>query len=262
MKKRVLNSKTSQITIFVIVAIIIVASIVLVFSISSRPGAGISVDNPVSISKYISQCSGAALIGAEKELIKHSGFLDYGSNYMMFNGSKVVFLCYTQEELCINNHPMLVSEMQKQIALYVTPKMEKCFEDVKNRLSKYDYKEEPMTLSIIIKPKNIIININKTIVYTYNEQTKRLEIFPNSINSPMFEFAQLTSDIIGQEVTCDCSNEACNADIRLLNLYNREFRVDKPILNYLHEEVYSITEKASEKRFDFAVKNCWRDYNT
>jgi hypothetical protein len=259
-----LKSKRSQITIFIIIAILIIGAIALVFLIMPKSSNNISADNIGTISSYIDNCATENALKLEKEIIKHSGLFNITGNSMVFNGSKIAFFCYTNsyDVLCNTEYPVLTSEIEEQIYDYLKQKLDKCFENVGERLSKYNYKEEPMVLSVEILPDKIKLNINKKITYTINEQTKAIENFNTAINSPLFEFIRISQEIVNQEVNCDCPNEACNADINLLNKFNHaDFEITKPLFNSRKEEVYSISEKLSGKQFNFAVKNCVSNSN-
>jgi hypothetical protein len=51
--------------------------------------------------------------------------------------------------------------------------------------------------------------------------------------------------------------ETCNADIFSLNKNNKDFEI-KRFVSGANEKVYTITEILSDKKFNFAVRNCVR----
>lgn len=256
-----IRNKSSQITIFVIVALVIIAGMIIYF-IAKNPGEiNISPsDNPRG---YIDDCVAKALSNVEDSLIKNNGFFDLTGGYINYDNTRVPYYCFASTELslCTSKHSALSNEIKKEIYSELKPKVDKCFNDVKEQLKNYNYKEGSMNLSIEVTPKKIQIKIIKEISYYKNEQKISFNRFDNFINSPLFEFIFLTNEIVNQELDCRCGEESCNADMVKLSMDNREFEITKPY--YLnHDEIYSIKEVLSGKKINFAVRNCYREPST
>ncbi len=249
--------KKGQITIFVIVALIIVLSLGLIFYTGSKSTPEISVrEDPKG---YMQKCIKDALILAQDTIIPHGGFAN-PSDSIMFDNKNVVWMCYTsaEEELCINKHPVLKVEMEKEITTLIKPIVEKCFNDIKVQFAKYDYAEEDSNISTEILLDKIQAKVRKKITFTQNEQTIILSNFDSSINSPLYNFAKISLEIINEEVTCNCLEESCNADLAKLNRFNRDFEINKPVYGGDGQEIYTIKEILSGKQFNFALRNCVR----
>ena len=253
------ENKKGQITIFVIIALILVVTLALVFVLIKTPSTGISADKPDTSKSYITKCARDALSEAESLVIPHGGFLDTSTtNFVRYSGRDVLWLCYTSdyETKCRNKHPMLQQEIERQLENYVKPKIEECFSTMKTQLRNYDYKDEPLYLDIKIIPTKTYMNITKKISYKINEQTINIEKFDSSINSPLYDFVSIANEISNQELrNCNCI-DACNADIFELNRLNPAFAIRKPAVGGDGEEVYTITEISSGKEFDLAIRNC------
>jgi hypothetical protein len=257
-KNKIIKNKKVQITIFVIIAIVLVVSIALIFIFVQKPSIKISPENPGTIKSYIEKCARDATEEAEKLVIPQGGFLE-PSSYLLYNDTKVAWLCYTpfNKQLCSNRHPMLNKEIEKEIENYIKPKIEGCFNDIKTKLKNYDYKEELLSIDVEILSKNIYVNMTKKITYTKYDRTISLENFDAQIKSPVYDFIRLATEIVNQEVSCDCTRETCNADVIALNRLNRDFEISRFITGR-NEKIYTIKDILTNKKFNFAVRNCVR----
>jgi hypothetical protein len=255
-----IKSKKSQVTIFVIVALLIVGSIALVFMLS-KPAVQGEISPTENPKAYIQKCARDAASDAFREIITHGGFFNPAS-YVKKSGVKIALICYTESnyQLCTNVHPVLEKEMEDEIYEYAKPIVEKCFEDVKAGNARYNYNEEPLNMSIAILPSQIAININKKISYDRNEGegTVSIDTFDTKINSPAFDFVRITKEIINDEVSCNCLTETCNTDLVELNNIYRDYTITKPVYSGNGEEIYVIKEDISGKEFNFAIRNCVR----
>lgn len=250
-------NKKGQITIFVILAIVIVLSIGIVFYATSKPSASISPrEDPKG---YMDKCIKDALTEAELAVIPHGGFAN-SSDTARYEDIDVVWMCYTnaKNKLCANKHPVLKSEIEREITQLIKPKIETCFKDIAIQLAKYDYTEGELNVSTEILLDKVEAKVRKKITFTKNEQTITLSNFDSSISSPLYYFAKLSLDIVNQEVSCDCLNEACNADIITMNRFNRDFEITKQSYTGSGTEIYVIKEILTGKQFNFAIRNCVR----
>ena len=259
--KKLVKSKRSQVTLFVIIALIIVVLIIAVFLLKNQTQNKISLkENPSDYVRVsIQKCAEQAGMEAEKLVIIHGGFLS-PTNSMAFNGTNISYLCWASQnlELCTNEHPLLNLEIQKEIESYVKPKLEKCFNDVKAQLNSYGYSEGDLILSSEIVPNELKLGITKKISFKINDNSVNLENFDTKIISPLYDFIRITNEIINQELKCNCGFESCNAKTVELNRNNQNFDISKPVFTADGREVYLIEELLTGKRFGFAIRNCVR----
>lgn len=249
--------KKSQVTIFVIIAIVIIVAIAGAFILIKKTGTtSLSInENPKA---YMENCMKKASEEALKKIIPVGGLLNQDKSFL-FNKQKVIFLCYTMlnRELCTNEHPMLNIEIQNQIISDIKPKVEKCFAEVASSLRDYDYKEIAGELKAEISPNILIIKSDKKITYTKNEEINSISGFNTRVNSALWDFISLSNKIVNQEVNCDCGVNSCNADVLKLSLENPEFEIEHFVAGS-EEEVYSIKELLTEQIFNIAIRNCVR----
>ena len=255
------ENKNSQITIFVIIGILIIGAVVFVFTLSNKTPNQISVSPIKDPQGYIRECATNAVVEAEGKISPQGGFLNLdNSTSIMFNSTKVKWLCYTPmlKMLCTNRHPMLNKEIEKEIESIAKPQIEECFNIIQEELKNYEYKqEELLNFSVFITPNQIAIKIYRKISFIKNQQTINIDNFNIAINSPLYNFVSITNEAINQEVSCNCGEETCNADIFKINKNNPGFEISRFITGR-NEKIYTIKEQLSEKKFNFAVRNCVR----
>jgi hypothetical protein len=255
MRNNIINKK-SQITIFVIIALIIVVAIALVVVLVRQDKIEISArDSP---KEYVENCVFEHINNAIRAIQPNGGFLNPAS-YLKIQEDKATYLCYTplNKELCSNIHPMLKQEMEKEIYNYIKPGVEDCFVKLRQNLRNSAYDEGELSFSVEIGNEKVSAIIQKKITFSVNSEKKIIEKFNPYINDPSLTFIRIANEAINQEVSCDCGEETCNANIFQIMAMNPGFEV-KRFVTGRNEKIYTITEELSGKRFNFAVRNCVR----
>lgn len=256
MADEIKKQKQAQITVFVIIAIILIASVALVFVFKSSKFGLTSGGTPKN---QIEKCINDAGLEAIQKISAKGGLgVVNAERSIRYDNINVTYLCYTKqyEELCINEHPMLKQEMEKEIASLIKPKIESCLANIKSRLEGYsEEKTSGEWINVAIVPKNVIISLNKKISYDSAGNRVSLENIRTEIIYPLYEFTTFANEIINQELNCNCEEESCNADTTLLSMYEKDFEFTKPINNQ-NGEVYVLREFLTGKSFKFAIRNC------
>jgi hypothetical protein len=246
-------------TVFVIIAIAFIAMIIfLVFFMQERGTEEKGPSYETNPASAIQTCAKNSANSGQEKIIPTGGFLN-PQNYAVYNDTKVEWMCYVsgEDELCTNLHPLLIHEMEKELENIIKPEVEGCFSQMRTVYQKYDYKEEPLNLSVEIIDGKIRIKINKKISYTQAGITTTLDNFDTAVFSPLYDFAVLTQQIISEEVECDCGEETCNADPVRIARFNPDYTASK-FVSGGNEEMYSITEEDTGKTFHIAIRNCVR----
>lgn len=251
------KSKRSQVTIFVIIAVIIVAALVAMFILMGKQK--ITALSPVENPKgYIEDCIKTSSQEALVNIIPSGGLLN-AQNYFKFNGMNVLLLCSTgeYERLCTNQHPMLSREIENQIIISIRPAVEKCFAKVSSSLAGYDYRENSqLQLSAEITPGLLSVKASKKIAYSKNEQAITLENFGIRLNSALWDFVSISNEIVNEEINCNCPSDNCGPLVEKLS--NSKYEVGHFVAGS-GSEVYSIKEIDTGDIFNIAVKNCVKE---
>jgi hypothetical protein len=252
-----MRDKKAQVTMFIIFGIIIVAAIALFFVFNSGVVPELNFGRIKSPQTFIHSCIKPELQKSIENISEQGGFKN-PSNYLLYNGTKVSYLCHTSdyEKLCINKHPMLKQTIEKQIQNNLQANVEDCFNKLKENYDRDEYFAEPTMFEIEIRNKRVHLFINKSIKIDLGRgDIKTLDFFEITTPSPLLDFIKITGEIINQEVTCNCGIETCNADRVQILRENRQFKIDK-FMTSRDEEIYTLINIPTKKEFNFAIRNC------
>jgi len=247
MAKKIKNK--GQITIFIIVAIILVAIALFFIFYSKIKPASI---NPLNVQDYIDSCmktSGQEAINLVEE---RGGYLNPG-NYILYKNKTIGYTCYNKNyyQTCIMQTPNLIGFEAEQIRGYSLSKINSCFDSLKIDLEKRNYRAimQEGNFSVELSPGKVILEDNRKMTITKNEQTLNYGNFQAVIPSRLYEFADIAQEISNQEA------KFCNFEyLGYMILYN-SWIIDKDELNG-QNKIYTIKDKNTQEEFRFAVRSC------
>lgn len=256
MKKRSFKKK-SQVTLFIIFAILIFISLISFFflKIKSYPEKRLTI-NP---QEQIESCIKEELLKVLPIIMEQGGVFNprkISDESVLYEDKYTKYLCYSsgKREKCFINTPLLKSSIEEEIEKATIEGVKKCFENLRKKLAGYDYKEEEQfNYSIEISPSFLTAKVNKEITISKGDSLKKFNSFVFKEPSPLFDFILITNDILVKEVSCNCGKESCTADT--LGLSNNNFKVSVFIAGN-GEKVYKIEDMITKQKFKFAVRNC------
>ena len=240
------SGKKAQTALFVIIAVVIVAGVALFFFL--KPGINIlpKVTEPQG---YLENCIKEAASDALNILGSQGGFLN-SFNYVNYDGSNVSYLCYTDSYYtkCVNQQPMLKSNIESEITNYVLLKVQKCAAELKSQLEKkgYSVTTGSLSLSTTLQPKKVVIDVSMPLTIS-KEETKTFGKFQSILLSPIYEQSMLAQDIVNSEISY--------GDFEQLSymLYHQETDIEKKMVG--DDTIYTLEDRASGKKFLFAIRN-------
>jgi len=241
----------SQVTIFVILALIIIVIIALAYVIIKKPGQIIQAEeNPQA---YIESCVEKALENNEAKQIDNNLYSNMSDNYILYMNQKVKYLCKASMFYvpCVNQEPMLIEFVRKNIQRDIKPEIESCFNELKKTLAKrgYDVQEGALSYEIQFEKEAIKANINKKIVLKKNEDIRIFDNFNAKIKSPLFVLVDTARNIVNYESTlCEFNNMNWEKNFPDISI--------KRFVTGDQTKVYTLMDKTSEKKINIAVKTC------
>lgn len=253
------EGKKGQVTIFIIIAVLIVALCILVYLYYPKIFASISPEtkNP---STYIQDCIQKDLKSNIETISLQGGnyVVDKNSGYFYKkkgeDGNYVRYLCYTGSNTintpCINQEPFLTEHVEKEILDSINEEVTTCFN---NLVKSYDNKGYEVNLkdgtpSVQIIPNVVSTNFNKTLTLTRGDQTETYRNFKINLNSNLYEMLEDTKNILIWEMNVgDSLPEAYMYNNPYIQI--EKHRKDNDV------KVYVLTDINTEESFRFAVRS-------
>jgi len=249
MDTQTIERKKAQVTIFIIIALIIVVAIALIFVVWRKPVTTVSpTTNPEA---YIEKCIKDYTEEAVKILSEQGGDINPEGN-VMYEGKNITYLCYNANfyQPCINQRPLLIEHIEKEITNYIKPKMQECFSSLRTELEKRGYAVEldEMNATTELQTRKVIATIGRKLSIT-KQDTKKFEEFKAQVSWPLYDLAKIAMEIANQEA------RYCNFDILGFMIIYPEYNVEK-FRTGNSDNIYTLKEVASGKEFTFAIRSC------
>jgi len=242
-------NKTGQVTLFIIIAIVIVAAGVLVYvfypQISSTLGVGEQDPN-----SFIQNCV-EDTIEDTVELVSMQGGSFEPENFFTYNDVKIEYLCYTEEnyKTCVIQQPLLRQHVESEIKTEIEPTVRNCFNELKSSFEDrgYDVTMREGDVNVKLLPERIISTFNYTVTLTRTE-TQRYESFSVVLNNNLYELINIANSILEWEATYG------DADPRGYMTYYPNLKVDKNLRDD-GTRIYTLSNRDSGDKFQFSTKS-------
>lgn len=250
--------KSGQVTIFVIVAVIFVAIVLLFFLFKTGKIPSIIGGTEKDPQVFLENCLEPKIQEAVNLLEKQGGKIkpQLAKNFK-FNDDKefvnISFLCYTSKNYlpCINREPVLINSLEEEINSYISEEIENCFSKWKEGMKRAGYSVEMdgLNYDIELEPKQIILNAERKISASTKEENFQYNEFRIVLRSKIYDLAIVVQEILSQEA------EYCNFDIQGFMLLYPEFDIDKFRTSDLNT-IYTVQDRKSQEKIRFAVRGC------
>lgn len=239
------ENKHAQLTIFIIIALVIIA--VLLFLFYPRIKTIVAGTSP---SDYIKSCTETAAKEALDKLSLQGGSLE-PENYILYQDSKVEYACYTNEyyKRCLMQKPFLKQDIEEEINAYIEPKVKQCFSSFKSQLESRGsfVSVGEIQVDTAIVPNSIIVTVNAPTTIR-KEAAVSFNKFKTDIKSQMYDLIMLSSSISNYEARYG------NSDTLTYMLYYPNIKIEKNELSD-GSRVYVLTDRDTNEKFMFASRS-------
>ncbi len=239
--------KRGQVTIFVIVALLIVGAIIIYLAFPKTraifPGA--SLPNPNS---YLSDCLSPIITSNMKTLSEQGGYLK-PDNPALYKGNKIEYLCYTSENYkpCIVQQPLLVSKFESELKKSIQPKASSCISELKNLYEQKEYKfTSSDSINVTVDTGSVRVEyITPITISKDTTQTFRRAGLVKSSN--MYDLLMTATSIVQFESTLG------NSETSLYIQYYPDLNIEK--MKRQDDTIYTLTNVVSKESFRFATRS-------
>lgn len=244
--------KKGQVTVFVIVALLIVG-IIFVVMLLNRGSVSLreqDFDNPDA---YLSTCINERARVILDEMLSNGGLLSL-KDKVLYNTKEVPYLCknINNFEPCINQFPLYVSQIEKEFNEAIQADGEQCFSSLISELEDRNYEISSngnVKIEASLKPEVIEISFENEFTMTKSGESKKFSRFDTFVFTKLQSIGFVVSEIIMQEAKwCYFSNDG------FMTLYPEyDIRV------YLMEDstkIYTVKNKKTDERIEFATRGC------
>ncbi|MFH1801282.1 MAG: hypothetical protein ABH804_00395 [archaeon] len=250
-------NKRGQVTIFIVIGLILVGAVVLFFVVRSGFVLNLFKEKEINSASFLDLCIEEKLREGVQMISMRGGHITNPLNRtFQFIGEKsndISYLCYNQNYYlpCINQEPMLIQHLKKEIKEYINQDVEECFNKLSASLEKQNYEVEKIyrDFDVEFAPGKIILNIDAELSLKKNEEVSIEKGFKIIKLSNFYDTAVVVQEIISQEA------QYCNFEYTGYMLLYPKFKIEK-FTTGDSTEIYRVEHKNSKEKFQFAVRSC------
>ena len=239
--------KKGQVTIFIIVALVIVAILLIIFL---YPRFNTTTQEAFSPNAFLSSCIEPQLRPVIAQLAMHGGYLT-PEGTVKFKDQNVKYLCYTSGYYtpCLDQQPMIKENFENNLAGFVNREVSQCVDDLKAEYEKQQYIVTlgQVSSNVSITSGNINIKINAPMTVT-KESSQDFKHFDINIKSQMYDLIMISSSIVEFEATYG------NAETTLYMQYYPDLKIQKTQLSD-GTRIYEVNDVVTNETFTFASRS-------
>lgn len=243
------DKKKGQVTIFIIIAVLVVAFGVLIYMLAPGIRTGITGEtkNP---EQFIQTCLEDEIKDSVKTLSLQGGSIE-PEHYFTYNNIDIEYLCYINEpfRLCIIQQPLLKNNIEGEIERDIEGVVDNCFNALRENYedSGYGVDLQMGSTRVELLPKRIVTSFTHVLTLTKGE-TETHDAFRIVLNNNLYELISITKSIIEWEAI------EGEADPRLYMMYYPDLKVEKTPRDD-GTNIYVLTDRNSGNKFQFTSRS-------
>ncbi len=249
-KRRVALKGRGQATIWIIVAIVIVALIVIVFLLRDKLGLGGIFVGELAPNEYLRGCVEPKIKPVIETLSRQGGY-EKPEGYFTYEGDRIKYLCYTDDyyETCVVQQPMIKNHFENELKDMLNGKLEPCMQSLAEEYRKrgYEVSSKEVKPEVSIIPGKIFIVFNSPLTIK-KETTQSFNKFNVELESEMYDLLFIASSII------DYESSLGDSAVELYIQYYPNLRIEKIKLSE-GTKIYKLSNVVSGDKFTFASRS-------
>ena len=196
------GKKRGQVTIFIIIAVLVVGAVILIYTMfpGIRTGGDLDTKNP---SSFIQECLEED-IGDVIETISLQGGTYEPEFFILYQNNPISYICYTNENYknCVVQEPTLKQQIESEIKLNIENSVTYCFNNLRESYIErgYDVGLQAGETSVELLPKRVVSTFDYVLTLTKGEREVH-DSFSIVLNNNLYELISITKSIIEWEAT-------------------------------------------------------------
>jgi len=241
-----INQKRGQVSVFIIVALVLVAIIVIIFLARNQLTSIISGETPIDQFKT---CVKKATTEGINLLETQGGAIE-PTNYYLYKGNKIDYLCYIEQDYkqCIMQKPLLKQAIETELKTFIQPKVQGCLNFLKQDLSGSEVEFNQPEIEIELFPNNLLINLNNIDLTISKDSTQTYNELKIDQKTKLYDLVMISSSIANWEARYG------KAEIMNYMIYYPSIKVER----FPQEEgtnIYILTNTKTQDKFMFASRS-------
>jgi hypothetical protein len=241
--------KKGQVTIFVIIAIIIVVAGILLYSF--YPGIISNFRDEIKNPNAFMQTCLEDSLKENIEIVSLQGGVLRPEHYLLYEGSKVEYLCYTNEnyKTCTIQVPFIESRIETELKKSLESEVDSCFESMTESFENKGYvvNLQKKDFSVDLEPTKVIIKLNSTVTLN-KDSIEKYNSMKVLVNNNLYELASISQSIL------DWETKVGDAETTIYMDYYHHLKVEK----YKQGDgstIYIVSNRNTGEKFQFASRS-------
>jgi hypothetical protein len=243
------RGKKAQVAIFVIIALVIVAAVIIIF-LYPRISEFVA-PAPVAPEGYLESCL-QPVVKANVALLASQGGYKNPEGFITYNGTKVKYLCYTSKyyETCSVQQPMIVTHFAEELAGLLKPEAEKCADSLKADYERrgYEVSMSGVRTNISLAPGKVVISFTAPMTILKEDVKRTFEKFDVGIKSNIYDLMSIATSIVEFEAYYGDSETTTYIQ------YYPDLRIYK-IKTEDGSKIYIVSDIITDEKFVFASRS-------
>ena len=248
-EKKEARSKRGQVTIFIIVAVVIVALAVLIYMFYPKIKSAVGI-SPKSPSDFMQLCIQDELKSSIEKVSLQGGSLN-PQNYVLYNDAKVEYLCYTDEyyKQCVMQQPMLKAHVEEEIKNAIKNKETECLQSLKSSYERQGYVVTSKKGESVVEllPRRVVLSFNNSLTLE-KQGTETYKELTVTLNNNLYEHVIIATSILNWEARYGDSETTTYMD------YYPDLKVEKQLQTDGTKD-YILTNRDKGNKFQFASRS-------
>ncbi len=238
--------RKGQVAIFVILAILLVAIVVIIFAF---PEVNV-FSTAVNPNAYLKDCIEPEITEIKNILSKQGGYKNPVS-YTLYRDERISYLCYVAENYvpCVVQQPLLVKHIENEVKNYIEPRAKQCLQELKSQYEKkgYEVSSSAGAINVSVIPSKILVDFIAPMTIR-KEETQTFRKFAISVDSEWYDLLLTAVSIIDFESTLG------DSETGLYISYYPNLKIDKTRRDD-GSTIYKLSDVTTKDTFDFATRS-------